>query len=238
MAGKVYQYVNTAHPQQDICTTRLYRPGLYRFKVAAELVPMPTNVEAQCLELGGGMAEFSQKLAESGYKVTFADLSPNNVAHAQGLGFESHQIDFNFGLPGLQDASFDLVVMLEVIEHIVNAEHLLAEVRRVLKPGGALVLSTPNFAWLYNRLRILIGQLSHDEGYHYRFFTRASLGRQLRSAGFEPEVWKFSGPVFGVNVLRRVLLRKSRIHVLVPAFIGTLLGQTLYVRGRAGNLER
>jgi len=180
------------------------------------------------------MAEFSQRLRELGYQVTFTDLNPNSVAHASSLGFESHQIDFNLGLPGIDDAGFDAVVMLEVIEHIVNAEHLLSEVRRVLKPGGVLVLSTPNFAWWYNRLRILSGRLSHDEGYHYRFFTRRSLERQLRVAGLQPEAWQFSSPAYGVNRLRRKVWGKGRVSVLVPGSTGPLLGQTLFVRARAG----
>jgi 2-polyprenyl-3-methyl-5-hydroxy-6-metoxy-1,4-benzoquinol methylase len=54
--------------------------------------------------------------------------------------------------------------MLEVIEHIVNAEYMLAEVRRVLKAECLLVISTPNFAWWVNRLRVLSGWVSLDEG--------------------------------------------------------------------------
>ena len=181
--------VNTAHPRQDIDTSRLARPGMFRYKLAAELVSVPTEGKVRCLELGGGAAEFSRKLKKMGYLVTFTDLNPNSVKQARVLGFESLQIDFNEGLPGLPDASFDLAVMLEVIEHIVNAEHLLAEIHRVLKPGAVLVLSTPNFAWWRERLGILFGQPPLEEGYHFRFFTVKSMTSQLKNAGFPVERW-------------------------------------------------
>ncbi len=187
-------FVNLAHHQQDVYGVRQALPELNRYRLAESLLPQ-NGQRMHVLEIGGGMAEFSQRLAEMGYKVTFTDLNPNSVDHAKRLGFESYHIDFNLGLPGLDESKFDVAIMLEVIEHVVNAEYLLTEARRVLKPGGVLVLSTPNFAWWSNRLRILCGQLSHDEGYHYRFFTRRSLEQKLWTARFSPEMWKFSSPL-------------------------------------------
>jgi 2-polyprenyl-3-methyl-5-hydroxy-6-metoxy-1,4-benzoquinol methylase len=237
-AGKSYKYVNTTHPEQDINSTRLYRPGMFRFKLAAELVPPPDSPQVACLEIGGGAAEFSQWLRKVGYQVTFADLNPNSVERACALGFESLLLDFNYGLPGLADASFDLVVMLEVIEHIVNAEMLLAEAQRVLKPGGCLVLSTPNFAWWRNRLGILLGHLSVDEGYHYRFFTFQSLARQLRQAGFQIEKWRFSSPAFGINRFNRLFRQGERMHVHVPKWAAPIFAQTMLVQARKDGQSR
>ena len=116
------------------------------------------------LEIDGGPAEFAQRLAELCFGVTFTDLSPNSLAHAKRQEFEGIRIDFNHGVSEIGDSSFDAAVMLEVIEHIVNAECLLAEVRRVLKAECLLVISTPNFAWWVNRLRVLSGWVSLDEG--------------------------------------------------------------------------
>ncbi len=224
--------VNIAHPQQDVYTQRRRVTGHHRFRIAEQLLTDHPSGQ-RLLEVGGGMAEFSTRLRDLGYQVTFVDLNPNNIHNARKLGFESQQIDLNFGLPGIENDQFDAVVMLEVIEHVVNAEHLLSELHRVLKPGGVLVLSTPNFAWWYNRLRVLLGQLSYDEGYHYRFFTRRSMEHKLRGANLSPVSWRFTSPAFVINRLRKVFLRKPRTHFTVPEFTGSLLGQTLFVRAVA-----
>ena len=179
------------------------------------------------------MAEFASRCTELGYQVTLTDLNPQNVSNAVSLGLEAHQIDLNFGLVGIEDKAFDVVVMLEVIEHIVNAEVLLNDVWRVVRAGGMLVLSTPNFSFWKNRLAILFGGIPPDEGYHYRFFTKETLQKKLRSSGLQPETWKFSSPAFGINKLRRIAGRNGRKHVLIPDWLGPVLGQTLFVRARA-----
>lgn len=78
--------------------------------------------------------------------------------------------------------SFDAVVSTEVIEHLVDTGAFIDECRRVLKPGGILVLSTPNLASASNRLKILAGtkptfaeeELANSAG-HLRLFTRGML---------------------------------------------------------------
>jgi SAM-dependent methyltransferase len=64
------------------------------------------------------------------------------------------------------DAAFDLVLWCEVIEHLTeNPVHALAEIRRVLRPGGTLVISTPNVTWADNIARLLDGKNIY-EPYH------------------------------------------------------------------------
>jgi ubiquinone/menaquinone biosynthesis C-methylase UbiE len=57
----------------------------------------------------------------------------------------------------LPDESVDLVLALEVIEHLINPDHMLREARRVLRRGGSLVVSTPNLASWVNRVVLLLG---------------------------------------------------------------------------------
>lgn len=228
---RINPLINFTHSQQDVYGARQTGLGQSRYVFARRLLPQDGK-GLRLLEVGGGMAEFSQMLNNSAYKVTFTDLNSNSVANAKSLGFESYQIDFNFGLPGIPDNSFDVVVMLEVIEHIVNAEHLITEVRRVLSQDGVLVLSTPNFAFWSNRLRILFGNLPDGEGYHYRFFTRQSLEHQLQKTKLVPEAWEFSSPAFGINIIRNRILGHSRLHVHIPDFFSPIFAQTLFVRAR------
>ena len=102
------------------------------------------------------------------------------------------------GLP-LASGSVDVVIMSEIIEHLVDTDAALAEARRVLAPGGWLLLSTPNLAAWYNRallaagvqplftevsLRGIYGRPGHEVVGHLRVFTRRALVGLLRANGF------------------------------------------------------
>jgi SAM-dependent methyltransferase len=83
---------------------------------------------------------------------------------------------------GFAEGEFDLVVSLEVLEHLERPLLHLREVRRVMRPGGQLLLSTPNLRglsgrWLGVRWRAIDPQ-------HLSYFTQASLSRALIEAGF------------------------------------------------------
>jgi 2-polyprenyl-3-methyl-5-hydroxy-6-metoxy-1,4-benzoquinol methylase len=84
---------------------------------------------------------------------------------------------------GLEPASFDVVTLMDVIEHIPEPCTLLREVSRVLRPGGTIFLVTPNFGsffvWLYGPKAYGIGP---DE--HVTYFSRANIKIALRKSGF------------------------------------------------------
>jgi 2-polyprenyl-3-methyl-5-hydroxy-6-metoxy-1,4-benzoquinol methylase len=221
--------VNLDDPRQDVHRERIHDPNLNRYRVAEGLLPEASQ-GLSVLEIGGGIGEFSRRMLARGIRVTFVDLSEHNIEKAKGLGMPAHRIDLNTGLPVLPENTFDGVVILEVIEHIVAAELLLREINRVLKPGGFLILSTPNFAYFLNRLHILAGKLSMDEGYHYRFFTRNSLETQLANAGFAIDRHAHTVPAMGVNIFRNRLLGRPRLHVHVPRLLAPLFAHTLFVR--------
>lgn len=222
---------NVDDPRQDIHKERRHDANLYRYKVAEELLS-PNCRNTRVLELGGGVAEFSRRMKEKGIIVEFADGNQHNVTKARDLGIRARQLDLNNGLAPFPTGRFDGVVMLEVIEHVVAAEFLLEEIHRVLKPNGFLILSTPNFAFVFNRLRVLAGRLSHDEGYHYRFFTVRTLRERLSKAGFVLERSAHSMPAFVLNFIRRRILHLSRVHVRVPDILAPIFALTLMVRAQ------
>ena len=102
------------------------------------------------------------------------------------------------GLP-LADSSVDVVIMSELIEHLVDPDATLDEAWRVLRPGGSLLLSTPNLAAWYNRvllacgiqplftevsLRGIYGRPGSEVVGHLRVFTRRALIGLLSAVGF------------------------------------------------------
>ena len=92
-----------------------------------------------------------------------------------------------------EDASADVVLAGEIIEHIVDTESFLREIGRVLRRGGAVVLSTPNILWWKHRLALLAGRYPDaldyrtrygDDFGHVRIFTPKLMRELLGETGF------------------------------------------------------
>lgn len=151
---------------------------------------VPDDGPLEILDIGCGTGLNSVWLAARGHRITGVDISREAIAKYRERGFTGMTMDVEAGIE-FDDGSFDCVLCSEVIEHVVDPEALTGEMRRVLRPEGTLVLSTPNSAfWLY-RLFALAGytpsELQHRK--HIQFFSRRSLTRLVRDAGFEiPEV--------------------------------------------------
>jgi SAM-dependent methyltransferase len=120
----------------------------------------PENAPA-VLDIGAGSGALSAKLVAGGWRVCACDLYPEAFAVE---GVECRRVVGASGLP-FEDASFDAVVAVELLEHIEGHEALFAEARRVLRPGGLLLVTTPNIVSLKSRLSFLL------TGYPYSFPT-------------------------------------------------------------------
>lgn len=94
----------------------------------------------------------------------------------------------------------DLIIALEVIEHLFDTDQFLSEIYRVLKPKGVLILSTPNLASLANRLRLLFGgypkylEFSRAGAGHIHLYTPTVISRQLAANSFK--IIKLTSPNF------------------------------------------
>ncbi len=93
------------------------------------------------LEVGGGQGELAERIqGELGASVSFVDLSPRMVELARGRGVDAREADVQ-ELP-FPDASFDTVVAAWMLYHVPDVDRGLAEIARVLVPGGALIAVT------------------------------------------------------------------------------------------------
>jgi SAM-dependent methyltransferase len=133
----------------------------------------------------------------SGNRVVGVDIDRVALDRAGGLGVDTVWADLDQPLP-FENASFDVVVIAEVLEHLRLPEHVLSEALRVLVPGGALVGSVPNCYRLKSRLRFLLGRPPENDPTLLRMFRPADLTEAL--AEFEEvEVRFLAGRLVHLN---------------------------------------
>ncbi|HET7566561.1 MAG TPA: methyltransferase domain-containing protein [Gaiellaceae bacterium] len=134
------------------------------------------------LDLGCRTGALTQYYA-TGNEVVGVDVDRDALERArERLGIETEWADAEDSLP-FADASFDVVVMGEVLEHLADPAAAVANVLRVLRPGGRFVGSVPNGFRLKNRVRFLLGTAPDLDPTHLQLFSPAKLRALL--AGFE-----------------------------------------------------
>jgi len=94
---------------------------------------------------------------------------------------------------------FDAITLVAVLEHVFDPNHVLQEIRRILKPGGTLYIEVPNIGWVYPRISLLFGHFpitSTDPGFdggHIHYFEKHNLTKLLRENSFTVEHITCSG---------------------------------------------
>jgi SAM-dependent methyltransferase len=134
----------------------------------AGLGPRPTLIDVGAGT--GGMLDRIAPLCDA----WGVEYSPDGAAFCQSRGVRV----LRGGLPNLPLASdrFDLALSMDVFEHVEDDVAAMADVRRVLRPGGRLVMTVPALQWLWSR---------HDEAlHHHRRYNRRMLNTRLEQAGF------------------------------------------------------
>lgn len=119
------------------------------------------------------------------------DISESAVKKAKEKGIKASFVDINSEKLPFTDNFFDTITFIDVIEHLIDPYLILAEIKRVLKPEGTLIIGTANVSSLSNRLRILFGRrprTSFDNGWdggHLLYFTPKELKKLLEGFNFK-----------------------------------------------------
>ncbi len=188
------------------------RPPDFERRLAFLLARVPAG--ARVLDVGCGEARFAEALLQRGARVAGIDVAEEPLRRARARRPEL-ALDLRCVAPvgpwPLEDVSFDVVWAGEVIEHVADTAGWLSEVRRVLRSGGALVLSTPTHGRLA-RLRLGLSERAFAAHFdpradHLRFYTRRALVSLLAEFGFEAIETRAFG---GVPGAARVLLASAR----------------------------
>jgi 2-polyprenyl-3-methyl-5-hydroxy-6-metoxy-1,4-benzoquinol methylase len=118
-----------------------------------ELVQKVAHPGAKVLDIAAAQGNFSLSLAEMGYDVTWNDLREELIDYVK-LKWESGKIEYqpgNFFELNL-DCQFDVVLATEVIEHVAHPDQFLVKIAQFLKPGGHIIVTTPNGEYFRNGL--------------------------------------------------------------------------------------
>jgi SAM-dependent methyltransferase len=154
------------------------------------------------LDVGCSDGELVARVAGRYRRTVAADIAPAAVAAAARRHGEAARwicLDASRTLP-FADSSFSTVVSLSTLQYLFDPSAFLAEVHRVLAPGGRLLVETPNMAYLPQRLRLLAGRpirtsyWKHGiDGGNLHYFTAQSLQQLVAAQGFTPLLVTGSG---------------------------------------------
>jgi len=203
MAETEHENVAQAHEQQE--TARYYDeywsgstgwsppPGLDD-DLRSWLDPLMVRGR-KALDVGcGDGARYGARVRASGVDVHGVDISEVAVESARARGIDARVASLADPLP-YPDATFDVIICLEVLEHLVNPVMVTHEIARVLKPGGFALLSVPNSAFWTTRVELMFTGHFNPRGSpvtqrafpwrdpHLRFFNLRSMEAMLHESG-------------------------------------------------------
>lgn len=164
-----------------------YDPRESRLKKCAALIR--TLRPGRLLDTGCAQGDWAQYWQQQGWEAFGTDINESALAGARAKNIQAVKCDLNREPLPFEPDYFDLIFAGEVLEHLVDTDAFLKEIRRCLKPDGHLLLTTPNLASWENRVRLLLGKYPRWLDYrlegcgHVRGYTPAVLKQQLRETG-------------------------------------------------------
>lgn len=193
------------HKEEIVKKFNTNRYGEFDYSKDIDVVRLPKllagiNPKDHVLDIGCGDGKVMERILSSGATAEGLEISERSLKIAKKKGLSVHKINILEPWAHKLESKFDIVVAGEIIEHLYDTDMFLQQIRKVLKKGGKLKLSTPNVASLGRRIYLLFGKnpmlefrLGKDEAGHMRYFTFAALKELIESNGFE--VKKMEGTV-------------------------------------------
>ena len=198
-------------------------PARHRRSARTPSPPQPSESRRAILDVGCGTGTNLAELSRFGV-VSGVESEPRAVDHCREAGWNvtlssGDELPFDAG-------AFDVVTLLDVIEHVPEDATILAEARRVLRPGGVLLVTVPAYGWMWGAQ----DEISH----HYRRYTARSLRASLRGTGFAPMRLTYFNtllfpPIAAIRLVRRLLPKRGPAHsdfeLNEPGRVNAMLGR-------------
>lgn len=217
----------------------------FRCRYNATIGVFPHGSNAKFLDVGSGTGVYSVHMLKEGYEGVLLDFSRSylklaeNLILQEGVDERNGVVERDAMCMPFNDDSFDVVMLLEVIEHIPEYRNVLLEARRVLRPNRALIISVPlkySYKEFKDRIKLralrLISRLvatmrrkepPHRFLQHLHFFTYSDILKVLSEFGFEVEERAFSCYFF---LLFKSLLGTSHKAQSTYLWLSKLLSRT------------
>lgn len=185
------------------------------------LASRPSDV----LDVGCSSGYLARPLSEAGARVVGVELDPGAAELARGWCADVLVGDVETMALPLADASFDVVLCGDVVEHLRDPGRALARLRPLLREGGRLVLTTPNVANWAMRLGLLAGRWRYTERgildrTHTHLFTRKTLLETVEAAGYRVVELDHTAPVpvVGTAIVERIAHALAAIRPSLLAY--------------------
>jgi 2-polyprenyl-3-methyl-5-hydroxy-6-metoxy-1,4-benzoquinol methylase len=143
---------------------------------------LPYKKTGRLLEVGCGAGHFLAAAQRAGFEAWGTEISQSGLVRLKEQGF--HVLAGALPELALPSHHFDAVVLFEVLEHLEDPQAYLVECRRILRAGGVVLLTTPNFGSLSQRLLAERWRVVDPE--HLVLFTKQGLRHVLKRTGFKP----------------------------------------------------
>jgi len=222
-----------------------------RYAHVARLLTRDFAPPAKVVELGSAPGDQIAAIARLGYEATSVDLGAaedgwggsGEPGYFRGLLDDAGVTHITWNLDEvpypLPDSAFDAVLLTEVLEHLREyPARSLQEIRRILRPGGRLYLTTPNAAYVVNRIRLLTGRTVHSplhdwiggmpHARHAREYTFAEVEGILGYAGLRV-VWRESRHFHVESGREGQLARAGKLVLDRVATVRDTLGPSIVV---------
>lgn len=152
------------------------------------------------LDVGAGAGNIMHNLAQYGDEIIGLEYNPKPIPVAHERGWDVRQGDAT-NMP-FADAYFDIVALLDTVEHIKDERAVFSETFRVTKPGGTMIVTVPAFMWLWSHNDVI--------NLHERRYTAPELRQKLEAAGWQVPYCGYNNFIVfplgaGVILLRRWL---------------------------------
>lgn len=200
--------------------------------------------DAKVLDIGCGFGSVSHELVKRGFDVYGMEINEDakNELMRKGIKVLEHDISKPFGMIG---EKFNLVLLLDILEHVFDPLSLMNEASSVLTPNGEMIICVPLYFDLIDRFRILFtgSIISYDNicygrelykrfrSYNYdhiRFFRPNDIFEMCKTLGLTIQKYQYS-PFMGIGLVTRVL-RKILINKYTLSYAPGLLAHAMMAR--------